>query len=74
MHRKVAHLVAAMAVAYILSVDRVAGQCTMKHSHNEINDYENLMTLVYRLQDAMEQQQNQLTKLEETVLSLKEDL
>ena len=46
----------------------------MKHCHDEINDYENLISLVYRLQDSMEQQQNQLKKLEETVLSLKEDL
>ena len=71
MHIKVSYLLAVMAVAYIQIVGQVAGQCTTKRCHDEIKG---VVSLFSRLYDSAEKQQNQLAKLEETVLSLKEEV
>ena len=54
-------------IACILRLAPVMSQCTRRHCSGDDNEVSVLTAMVSRLQDSMEQQQKQLTQLEETL-------
>ena len=57
-------LTAVCVIAYVVNLAPVVSQCTTRHCLDDDND---LSVLVTRLQHSMEQQQIQVTKLEDTL-------
>ena len=60
-------ITAVCIIACIVNLAPVMSQCTTRHCLEDDNDVSVLTTMVTRLQYSMEQQQKQLTKLEETL-------
>ena len=67
-------LTAVCVIAYIVNLAPVVSQCTTRHCFDDDSDVSVLTTMVTRLQHSMEQlsnsvqqQQKQLTKLEDTL-------
>ena len=60
-------LTAVCVITCIVNLAPVVSQCTTRHCVDDDNDVSVLTTMVTRLQHSMEQQQIQLTKLEDTL-------
>ena len=61
------YLTAVCVIACIVNLAPVVSQCTTRYCVDDDNEVSVLTTMVTRLQHSMEQQQKQLTKLEETL-------